>query len=55
MTDPAIARFLDEAREDAKVSGKVTGGTGPYKAATGRITAKAITSTKAAVTITYTT
>jgi hypothetical protein len=36
-------------------SGKVTGGTGPYKEATGRITAKAISSTKTAVTITYAT
>jgi len=36
-------------------SGKVTGGTGPYKGTTGTITAKAISSTKAAVTITYTT
>jgi hypothetical protein len=36
-------------------SGKVTGGTGPYKEATGTITAKAISSTKTAVTITYAT
>jgi hypothetical protein len=36
-------------------SGKVTGGTGPYQAATGTATAKAISSTKTAVTITYTT
>jgi hypothetical protein len=36
-------------------SGKVTGGTGPYKGGTGTIAAKAISSTKAAVTITYTT
>lgn len=36
-------------------SGKVTGGTGPYKEATGTITAKAVSSTKAAVTITYAT
>jgi len=36
-------------------TGKVTGGTGPYKGATGTITAKAISSTKTAVTITYTT
>jgi hypothetical protein len=33
--------------------GKVTGGTGPYKGATGTITAKAISSTKTAVTIVY--
>jgi hypothetical protein len=36
-------------------SGKVTGGTGPYKEATGTITAKATSSTKTAVTITYAT
>ncbi len=36
-------------------SGKVTGGTGPYKEATGTITATAISSTKTAVTITYAT
>jgi hypothetical protein len=36
-------------------SGKVTGGTGPYRGATGTITAKATSSTKTAVTITYTT
>jgi hypothetical protein len=36
-------------------TGKVTGGTGPYQAATGTIAAKAISSTKTAVTITYTT
>jgi hypothetical protein len=36
-------------------SGQVTGGTGPYNKATGTITAKATSSTKAAVTITYTT
>jgi hypothetical protein len=36
-------------------SGKVTGGTGPYREATGTIAAKAISSTKTAVTITYTT
>jgi hypothetical protein len=34
-------------------SGKVTGGTGPYKEATGTITAKAISSTKTAVTEAY--
>jgi len=34
-------------------SGKVTGGTGAFKAATGTITAKAITSTKTAVTVVY--
>jgi hypothetical protein len=33
--------------------GKVTGGTGPYKGATGTITAKAISSTKTSVTIVY--
>jgi hypothetical protein len=33
--------------------GKVTGGTGAFTAATGRITGKAITSSKTAVTITY--
>jgi hypothetical protein len=33
--------------------GKVTGGTGPFKGATGTITAKAISSTKTAVTIVY--
>jgi hypothetical protein len=36
-------------------SGKVTGGTGPYQGATGTIAAKATSSTKTAVTITYTT
>jgi len=36
-------------------SGKVTGGTGAYRRATGTITAKAISSTKAAVTISYAT
>ncbi len=36
-------------------SGKVTGGTGAFTRATGTITAKAITSQKTAVTITYTT
>jgi hypothetical protein len=36
-------------------SGKVTGGTGPYKAATGTIAANATSSTKTAVTITYAT
>jgi hypothetical protein len=36
-------------------SGKVTGGTGAFTTATGTITAKAISSTKTAVTITYTT
>jgi hypothetical protein len=34
-------------------SGKVTGGTGAFKGATGTITAKAITSTKTAITIIY--
>jgi hypothetical protein len=34
-------------------AGKVTGGTGPYAGATGTITAKAITSTKTAVTVVY--
>jgi hypothetical protein len=34
-------------------TGKVTGGTGPYAGATGTITAKAITSTKTAVTVVY--
>jgi hypothetical protein len=34
-------------------TGKVTGGTGPYKGATGTITGKAITSSKTAVTIVY--
>jgi hypothetical protein len=34
-------------------SGKLTGGTGAFKGATGTITAKAITSTKTAVTIIY--
>jgi hypothetical protein len=34
-------------------AGKVTGGTGPYKGATGTITGKAITSSKTAVTIIY--
>jgi hypothetical protein len=34
-------------------SGKVTGGTGPYKGATGTITGKSISSTKTAVTIVY--
>jgi hypothetical protein len=34
-------------------SGKVTGGTGAFKGATGTITAKAISSTRHAVTITY--
>ena len=34
-------------------SGKVTGGTGPYKGATGTITAKSISSTKTAVIIVY--
>jgi hypothetical protein len=34
-------------------SGKVTGGTGAFNGATGTITVKAITSTKAAVTIVY--
>jgi hypothetical protein len=33
--------------------GKVTGGTGPYKGATGTITAKEISTTKTAVTIVY--
>ena len=33
--------------------GKVTGGTGAFKGATGTITAKNISSTKTAVTITY--
>jgi hypothetical protein len=36
-------------------SGKVTGGTGAFAKATGKITAKAITSQKTAVTITYST
>jgi len=36
-------------------SGKVTGGTGAFAKAAGKITAKAITSQKTAVTITYTT
>jgi hypothetical protein len=35
--------------------GKVTGGTGSFKGATGTIKAKAISATKTAVTITYTT
>jgi hypothetical protein len=34
-------------------SGKVTGGTGAFKGATGTITAKTITSTKTAITIIY--
>ena len=34
-------------------SGKVTGGTGAFKGATGTITARALTSNKTAVTITY--
>jgi hypothetical protein len=36
-------------------NGKVTGGTGSFKGATGTIVAKAISSTKTAVTITYST
>jgi hypothetical protein len=36
-------------------TGKVTGGTGAFTAATGTITGKAITSSKTAVTITYST
>jgi hypothetical protein len=36
-------------------TGKVTGGTGAFAKATGKITAKAITGQKTAVTITYTT
>lgn len=35
------------------LTGKVTGGTGAFTAATGTITGKAITSSKSAVTITY--
>jgi hypothetical protein len=34
-------------------TGKVTGGTGPYKGATGTIAAKSISSTKTAVTVVY--
>jgi hypothetical protein len=34
-------------------SGKVTGGTGAFKGATGTITGKAISSTKTAITIIY--
>jgi hypothetical protein len=37
------------------LTGKVTGGTGTFAAATGTITGKAITSSKTAVTITYST
>lgn len=42
-------------RTNAFTNGKVTGGTGMFKGATGTIRAKAITSKKEAVTITYST
>jgi hypothetical protein len=46
---------LSTANAGKTFSGKVTGGTGAFTRAVGKITAKAITSHKTAVTITYTT
>ena len=45
--------FNVNLKTGAVTNGKVTGGTGAFKGATGTITAKTISSTKHAVTITY--
>ena len=45
--------FTLNFKTGAVTNGKVTGGTGAFKGATGTITAKMISSTKHAVTITY--
>jgi hypothetical protein len=45
--------FTLNLKTGAVTNGKVTGGTGAFKGATGTITAKTISSTKHAVTITY--
>ena len=45
--------FNVNLKTGALTNGKVTGGTGAFKGATGTITAKTISSTKHAVTITY--
>ncbi len=45
--------FTVNLKTGAVTNGKVTGGTGAFAGATGTITAKAISSTKHAVTITY--
>jgi hypothetical protein len=45
--------FTVNFKTGAITNGKVTGGTGSFKGATGTIKAKAISSTKTAVTITY--
>jgi hypothetical protein len=45
--------FNINLKTGAVTNGKVTGGTGAFKGATGTITAKMISSTKHAVTITY--
>jgi len=47
---PALPRRLTGAFSN----GKVTGGTGSFKGATGTITVKPISNIKAAVTVTYT-
>jgi hypothetical protein len=48
-------RFTLNLKTGAVTNGKVTGGTGAFTGATGTITAKTISSTRHAVTITYTT
>jgi hypothetical protein len=48
-------RFTLNLKTGAVTNGKVTGGTGAFTGATGTITAKTISSTRHAVTITYST